>query len=80
MDVKVVIDNVLPGDHPAADNAAIWLREHLSIPSQLPLFDEFEQYFNCRVDVHDRKDSWMAPNKVIFENSADLTAFLLRWS
>ena len=80
MDVKVVINNVLPGDHHAADNAAVWLREHLSIPMQLALFDEFEQYFNCRVDVDDRRDSWMEPNKVIFENSADLTAFLLRWS
>ena len=80
MDVKVVIDNVLPGSHPSTNNAGIWLREHLNIPSYQPLFTQFEEYFNCRVDVDDRRDSWMEPNKVIFENSADLTAFLLRWS
>ena len=80
MDFKVDITNVLPGDHHSADNAGMWLREHLSIPRHLSLFDEFEQYFNCRVDVDDRTASWMAPNKVVFENSQDLTAFVLRWS
>jgi hypothetical protein len=80
MDFKVDVGNVLPGDHPAAENAARWLREHFDIPVQFTLFDEFEQYFDCRIDVDDRKDNWMMPNKIIFENRADLMMFILRWS
>lgn len=80
MDFKVDVSNVLPGSHPAADNAGIWLRNHLNIRSYKPLFDEFEEYFNCRVDVDDRKDHWLQPNKIVFETSADLMAFLLKWS
>ena len=67
MDVKVVIDNVLPGDHPASDAAGIWLREHFKIPSYTPIFSKFEEYFNCRIDVDDRTDSWIQPNKAVFE-------------
>ena len=80
MDFKVDVSNVLPGDHLSADNAAIWLREHLGIPRDKPIFDQFEDYFNCRIDVDDRTDWFLQPNKVIFENSQDLTAFLLKWS
>ena len=80
MDVKVDIRNVLPGDHPSLENAAIWLREYMNIPEQCTVFDEFEEYFDCRIEVDDRKDYWMQPNKVVFENSASLTAFLLKWS
>jgi len=80
MDVKVDVRNMLPGDHTALENAAIWLREHFSIPENQTVFIQFEEYFNCRIDVDDRRDYWMQPNKVVFENSKDLTAFLLKWS
>jgi hypothetical protein len=80
MDVKVDVSNVLPGDHPAADNAGIWLRQHLQIEPQYTIFEEFEEYFNCRIDVADRKDTWMQPNKFVFETGADVTAFVLKWS
>ena len=80
MDVKVDVGNVLAGDHPSADNAGIWLREHLQIHPQYTIFEEFEEYFNCRIDVADRKDNWATPNKFVFESSAELTAFVLRWS
>lgn len=80
MDVKVDLTHILPGEHPATDNAARWLRGYFNIPSDRALFDKFEEYFDCRVDVDDRRDYFMQPNKIIFETSADLTAFLLRWS
>lgn len=80
MDVKVDVSNVLPGDHVSANNAAAWLREHMNIPSHETIFDQFEEYFDCRIDVDNRKDSWMEPNKIVFQSSKDLTAFLLRWS
>ena len=74
------MSNILYGEHPAANNAGIWLRDHLHIPSHLSIVDEYEKYFNCRVDIDDRVDSWMMPNKIVFASNADLTAFLLRWS
>lgn len=80
MDIKVDVDNVLRGDHQSLENAAIWLREHLNIPEQCTVFDDFEEYFNCRIEVDDRFDCWMEPNRVVFESSTDLTAFLLKWS
>ena len=80
MDIKVDVSNVLSGDHHALENAAIWLREHLSIPELCTVFEEFEEYFDCRIEVDNRKDYWMQPNKVVFENSAALTAFLLKWA
>lgn len=80
MDVKVDVSNVLPGGHEAGYNAGTWLREHFNIPHTTPIFEKFEEYFNCRIDVDDRKDWFMEPNKIVFENSADLTAFVLKWS
>ena len=80
MDVKVDVSNVLPGDHPAADNAGTWLRQHLKIPTHCTIFEQFEEYFNCRIDVDNRNDTWMQPNKFVFETGADVTAFVLRWS
>jgi len=80
MDIEVDVRNVLPGDHPALNEAGIWLREHLKVPYQETIFEQFEEYFNCRIDVDDRKDYFMQPNKVVFENSAALTAFLLKWA
>ena len=80
MDVKVDVTNVLPGSHPATCNAGVWLREHLGIPPNCTIFKEYEEYFNCRIDVADRKDYWMEPNKVVFETNKDLLAFVLKWS
>ena len=80
MDLKVDVTNVLPGDHEALHNAAMWLREHLNIDTKHTIFSKFEEYFNCRLDVDDRTDYFMQPNKAVFETSADLTAFLLKWS
>ena len=80
MDVKVDIGTVLPGSHPALDNAGIWLREHLNIPPQCTIFEQFEEYFDCRIDVDDRKDYFMQPNNVVFADSKSLMAFLLKWS
>ena len=80
MEVKVDVTNVLPGSHPSTCNAGIWLREHLAIPANCTIFEEFEEYFNCRIDVDDRRDYWMEPNKVVFKSSADLLAFVLKWS
>lgn len=80
MVVEVDVSNVLPGEHEALNNAGIWLREHLQIPYNQTIFEEFEEHFNCRIEVEDRKDYFMQPIKVIFENSAAVTAFLLKWS
>ena len=80
MDVKVDVNNVLPGEHEALNNAAIWLREHLQVPKNQTIFKQFEEHFNCRIDVDDRRDYFMQPNKVVFETGADVTAFVLRWS
>lgn len=80
MDVKVGVNNVLPGGHEALNNAGIWLREHLQIPYNQTIFEEFEEHFNCRIEVEDRKDYFMQPIKVVFETGADVTAFVLRWS
>lgn len=80
MDVKVDVSNVLSGDHPALNEAGIWLREHLNVPSHQTIFEQFEEYFNCRIDVDDRRDYFMQPNQVVFGNSKDLIAFLLKWS
>jgi len=74
------VSNVLPGNHLALENAAIWLREHLNVPEQCTIFEDFEKYFNCKIDVDDRRDYWMQPNSVVFGNSRELTAFLLKWS
>ena len=80
MDVKVDVTNVLPGNHPATNNAAVWLREYLNVPHNCTIFEQFEQHFNCRIDVDDRKDYWMEPNKVVFGSGAELMAFVLKWS
>ena len=80
MEVKVDVTNVLPGDHAALENAAIWLREHLNIPEQCTVFEQFEEYFDCRIEVADRKDYWMQPDKVVFGSGAEVTAFVLKWS
>jgi hypothetical protein len=80
MDVKVDVKNVLPGNHQSLENAAVWLREHLNVPEQYTIFEQFEEYFNCRIDVDDRKDYWMQPNKVVFDSSAELMAFVLKWT
>ena len=80
MDIKVDVSNVLLGDHPATNNAGVWLREHLGIPPNQTIFEQFEEYFDCRIDVDDRKDYWMQPNKIVFASSAAATAFVLKWS
>lgn len=80
MDVKVDLSHIIPGSHDSTNNAGIWLRENLQIPKNKPIFDQFEQYFNCRVVVEDRNDCWIEPDKIVFENSVDALAFLLKWS
>ncbi len=80
MDVKVDVGNVLDGGHESTNNAGIWLREHLQIPSHCTIIEQFEDYFNCRIIMVDRHDAWMQPDKIVFETSADLTAFVLKWS
>ena len=80
MDIKVDVRNVLPGDHPALNEAGIWLREHLKVPHKETIFEQFEEYFDCRIDADDRKDYWMQPNKIVFASGADATAFVLKWS
>lgn len=80
MDVKVDVTNVLPGNHHAANNAGVWLREHLAVPAQQTIFEQFEEYFDCRIDVDDRRDYWMEPNKIVFASSAELMAFVLKWT
>lgn len=80
MDVKVDLTHIIPGSHESTNNAAIWLREQLGIPENLTILDEFEEYFNCRVVAESRTDPWAEPEKIVFENSADALAFLLKWS
>ena len=80
MDVKVDVSNVLPGSHSSTSRAAAWLRDELNIPMHETVFEQFEEYFNCRIVVEDRHDSWMQPDKIVFENNQDLVAFLLKWS
>lgn len=74
------MSNLLPGDHPSTHNAALWLREHLGIPREDTIFAEFEQHFDCRIDVGDPADNWMQPNTIEFPTAEDLTMFVLRWS
>jgi len=71
---------LLPGDHPSTHNAALWLRQHLGIEPGYTIFAEFEQHFNCRIDVSDRADTWMQPNTIEFPTAEELTMFVLRWS
>lgn len=80
MDIKVELSHIIPGSHQSTDNAGIWLREHLKIPSHKPIFEQFEQYFNCRVVASDLNDCWAQPDCVVFENGADALAFLLKWA
>lgn len=80
MDVKMDVGNVLDGAHESLHNAAMWLRAHLNIPANCTIFKEFEEYFNCRIEVDDRRDSWLQPTLVVFTTSAEVTAFVLRWS
>ena len=80
MDVEMDVTNTLPGNHVALENAAVWLREHFDVPGDQTIFKQFEEHFRCRIDVDDRTDNWMQPNRVTFENSAALTEFLLRWT
>lgn len=80
MDIKVDLGNILDGSHESTNNAGAWLREHLQIPSNCSVIDQFEEYFNCRIIMDDRNDAWMEPTKIVFESSADLTAFVLKWS
>lgn len=80
MSVTIDITNVLPGGHDSANNAAAWLREHLSIDPKYTIFEQFEEYFDCRIDVDDRTDAWMCPNKIVFNKTSELTAFVLRWT
>lgn len=79
MDVKVDVSNVLPGNHAALENAAIWLRGYLQVPENCTIIEHFEEYFNCRVDIGDRMDYWMEPDKVVFESNAELMLFVLKW-
>lgn len=80
MDVEMDVRNVLLGNHDSAHNAGVWLRKHLNIDPKFTIFEQFEEYFNCRIEVDDRTDAWMCPNKIEFEKTSDLTVFLLRWS
>lgn len=80
MDLIVDVSNVLDGQHEAANNAAIWLREHLEIPHNCTVVEQFEKYFNCRIIIADRNDAWLTPDKIVFETGTDVTAFVLKWS
>ncbi len=80
MDAKMDVSNVLPGEHEALNNAAMWLREHLQIPYNQVIFKEFEEYFNCKIEVEDRNDYFMQPIKAVFATSQDVTAFVLKWN
>lgn len=80
MATEMDISTILLGSHPATHNSARWLRHHLNIPAECTIFKEFEQYFDCSICVADRSDAWMEPDRVVFKNSTDLLAFVLRWS
>ena len=70
----------LAGDHDALNSAASWLRKHSRIPPNLPIFDEFEDQFRCKLVVQNRLDPWYTPDWAIFETEEDLSLFLLRWA
>ena len=80
MDVKVDVSNVILGSHESTNNAGIWLREHLDIPSYQPILNEFEEHFDCRVISESRTDPWAEPEKIVFATPADALAFMLKWS
>lgn len=67
------------GEIDAFNNAAIWLREHLDIPQQCTIFNEFEEHFNCRLLGVDRGDSFACPSYVQFNTERDAIAFFLKW-
>jgi len=75
-----VIKWTLPGDSRAANSAAVWLREHYAIPSDTPLFDLFEQEFNCQLTGLDRSDPEYCPSSIKFDDERSYTWFLLRWA
>lgn len=71
--------NVVHGENTALDNAACWLREYLGIPGSETIFEQFEEYFNCRLVVGDITDPWYCPDYAVFASAEDATMFLLKW-
>ena len=63
----------IPLSHPGVIRAANWLRDTRPIENiqRYGMTAEFENYFNCRI---------VSNVSVTFDNDADATAFLLRWS
>lgn len=70
---------ILASDH-SVKNAAMWLREYLSIPPQEAIFEKFENHFRCKiVSKTDVLNKWWEAEWVEFENDKDATLFVLRW-
>ena len=80
MDVKVDVSNILPGDHESLNNAGIWLREHLNIPHQLTIFEQFEEYFNCKVVREPPHDLVHGRIYAVFDSEQDAAWFIMKWS
>lgn len=70
----------LDGSSEALNRAAAWLRQHLAIPPEDTIFQQFEQHFGCCLAVENREDPWYCPTWAEFSTEQDLTMFLLRWS
>ena len=62
------------GIHRAVCNAGNWLRYNRDLTSSNTLNTDFENYFNCNL-IRSGDDTY-----IVFEDDADCTDFLLRWS
>ena len=60
-------------------NAAVWLREHLSVPDYEIIEPQFERYFGCRV-VREPPDDRVYGRVYAEFDEQDATLFVLRWS
>ena len=73
------MSNVIPGNCEAAHNAAVWLRKQFNIEAKKPIFNLFEEHFNCKLNLVDRRDPWECPKTIKFKTGEEATMFLLKW-
>lgn len=67
---------VINTDHPAALNAAKWLRTLHNIPSHKSIIPDFEKIFDCRVEITNLGQG----NYIFFKDEKSYLWFLLQWS
>lgn len=72
----------LPGWEGPVLNAALWLRDHYSIPEYEVIEDRFCQYFGCEIEITMMDPPYQEfPSKTyaVFDEK-DALLFMLKWS